>query len=104
METFTLEDSIYDLKRGDKLMIKTMDQLRSEGFVTETAYGILKHKASHVDFAHLEVNFYSGMEKDLNEMRIVTFMGVGARGISCKESFYHFPKEAIMCVERKLNK
>jgi hypothetical protein len=99
METFTLEDSIHDLKRGDKLMIKTMDQMLNEGF-ERLSFGLLKHRASRPSGARQEVFYASGMEKDLRVDRVVTFMGVGAMGLSCKESAYLFPKEAIMCVDR----
>lgn len=84
------------MKKGTKITIKPISQLLKEGW-EPIVWGWIKDRASCLETAHREKNYYHGVEKILTESRTLTVVvdDGGREGIHCLETPYHIAREVV---------
>lgn len=89
-----------NLKKGDRIIIKSIVQLLAEAWAP-IIWGWIKNKTNNQYLAHEEISFYHGIENILDDSRVLT-VAQGDSGhckyIHCVETDYHIAREVIRMV------
>jgi hypothetical protein len=86
-----------NLKRGDKVVIKSIFQLLAEAW-EPIIWGWIKNRTDNQYLAHEEISFYQGIENILDDSRVLTVAQSDSghsKYIHCVETDYHIAREVI---------